>query len=568
MRRAVRATRHAISPRLAIRIRSNIAALPRRASLARMRRPAPDAFDEGADESPQLGQQPDRKQHQHDDQRERHEGIGQRQIDETAGEQVLTEGRHPIRDRLGRGIDDGTRSGLGEVAAGSQRAADDRRGDGPSRRRIAEYACRQRCTRGDANDGVDEIPHRVEARNLVRKKLDEDHEAGRREHHRMRQDLQMLRQIEPAGVADRADDEQHGVQTDSAGPAERSRERDQLPGVKAIHRHSSRGTHAALRLARNAATPSLPSADARTEAMRSAVSAIRVASIGRCATARNSVLHSDWASGPALSSRPSTSSMRSSSSAGTARSCKRPRRNASAAVNRSAVKNSRRAARAPIASTTYGLIVAGMSPRRASDNAKTASGVPIAISQQAMRPIPPPNAAPWTRAIVGLGSSFNVVSIAASAFASARFCVREKPAIFFIQFRSAPAQKLAPAPISTTARTAVSTPSRCSAELNSAISVSLNALWTSGRLSVTTAMPAPTATAIVVYLGAAAGFAVDLRLAVLLLTRALAMAGYIRNTPNVVGSMGLFSAAEIASPSTRRVSAGSMTPSSQSRALA
>ena len=43
---------------------------------------------------------------------------------------------------------------------------------------------------------------------------------------------------------------------------------------------------------------------------------------------------------------------------------------------------------------------------------------------------------------------------------------------------------------------------------------------------------------------------------------------YIRNTPNLVASTGLFSAAEIASPSTLRVSAGSITPSSHNRALA
>ena len=44
--------------------------------------------------------------------------------------------------------------------------------------------------------------------------------------------------------------------------------------------------------------------------------------------------------------------------------------------------------------------------------------------------------------------------------------------------------------------------------------------------------------------------------------------GHIRNTPNVVFSIGALRLAEIASASTRRVSAGSMMPSSQSRALA
>ena len=43
---------------------------------------------------------------------------------------------------------------------------------------------------------------------------------------------------------------------------------------------------------------------------------------------------------------------------------------------------------------------------------------------------------------------------------------------------------------------------------------------------------------------------------------------YIRNTPKRVSSIGALSAAEIPSPNTMRVSAGSITPSSHNRALA
>ncbi|MNW14868.1 hypothetical protein D3C71_2132170 [compost metagenome] len=43
---------------------------------------------------------------------------------------------------------------------------------------------------------------------------------------------------------------------------------------------------------------------------------------------------------------------------------------------------------------------------------------------------------------------------------------------------------------------------------------------------------------------------------------------YMRKTPNLVSSMGAFNAADKARPSTRRVSAGAMMPSSQSRAVA
>src|SRR5262249_29982661 len=43
--------------------------------------------------------------------------------------------------------------------------------------------------------------------------------------------------------------------------------------------------------------------------------------------------------------------------------------------------------------------------------------------------------------------------------------------------------------------------------------------------------------------------------------------GYIRKTPKVVSGIGAFNAAEMPSASTRRVSSGSMMPSSQSRAV-
>lgn len=44
--------------------------------------------------------------------------------------------------------------------------------------------------------------------------------------------------------------------------------------------------------------------------------------------------------------------------------------------------------------------------------------------------------------------------------------------------------------------------------------------------------------------------------------------GYILNTPNFAGSMGALSDAASASPNTRRVSAGSMMPSSHNLAVA
>ena len=95
-------------------------------------------------------------------------------------------------------------------------------------------------------------------------------------------------------------------------------------------------------------------------------------------------------------------------------------RAASAALIRSPVSISRRAWRGPIAASTYGPITAGIRPRRTSVVPKVACALATTMSQQATRPVPPPSAAPLTRATVGLGSSFKVCISPASALASAR----------------------------------------------------------------------------------------------------------------------------------------------------
>ncbi len=67
-------------------------------------------------------------------------------------------------------------------------------------------------------------------------------------------------------------------------------------------------------------------------------------------------------------------------------------------------------------------MVAGESPSLASERQNFASGTPMAMSQAATSPTPPAKAAPCTRATVGFAMRSSVLSIAASACASARFC--------------------------------------------------------------------------------------------------------------------------------------------------
>src|SRR6478672_5711697 len=139
-----------------------------------------------------------------------------------------------------------------------------------------------------------------------------------------------------------------------------------------------------------------------------------------------------------------------------------------------------------MAATTYGEITAGMRPSFASESAKVACCEATAMSQHATRPTPPPYAGPCTRAMVGLRKCARVRISAASPMASRRFSSSEKPAMRFIQFRSAPAEKERPAPESTTRRTPSSASMERNASVSSAMSASSNALWRSGRFMVMT----------------------------------------------------------------------------------
>ncbi|MCW0466506.1 hypothetical protein NB705_003579 [Xanthomonas sacchari] len=149
----------------------------------------------------------------------------------------------------------------------------------------------------------------------------------------------------------------------------------------------------------------------------------------------------------------------------------------------SALANQRRAWRAPIAAITYGEITAGSRPSRLSLSAKRASVAATAMSQQATRPTAPPNAAPCTRATVGLGSSSSRRISRARASASSRFSCSPAPAIERIHCRSAPAENAAPAPASTSTCTCGSAPICSRASLSWTISAASKALRTSGRFN-------------------------------------------------------------------------------------
>ena len=112
------------------------------------------------------------------------------------------------------------------------------------------------------------------------------------------------------------------------------------------------------------------------------------------------------------------------------------------------------------------------------------------MSQQQMSPTPPAKAAPLTRATVGFGRSFKRAQHGGED-ASHRHNSRPRHsrAMRRIQLRSPPAEKAAPAPVSTSTRTASSAPSRRKPRSARAMSASSKALRRSGRLSVSVATP-------------------------------------------------------------------------------
>ena len=131
-----------------------------------------------------------------------------------------------------------------------------------------------------------------------------------------------------------------------------------------------------------------------------------------------------------------------------------------------------------------------MIPNLTSEVANTALSPAMQMSQALASPMPPPSAAPCTRAIVGFFISARVRSMPASFIASAKFSASLASPAAFIQLRSAPAEKLFPRPASTTARTASSASSSMQAVVRSAISCALKALCTSGRFIQIVATPA------------------------------------------------------------------------------
>src|SRR5439155_1220447 len=167
---------------------------------------------------------------------------------------------------------------------------------------------------------------------------------------------------------------------------------------------------------------------------------------------------------------------------------------APAAPKVSPVQKRRRARAAPTRAITKGAIIAGAIPSRTSEKAKCASLEATTTSAAASRPTPPPRAGPLTRATTGRGSSATAANTACMRRASSRFACGPASRMRRIPFRSAPAEKTLPAPVTTTTRTAGSAAHATSASPSRATSAWSSAFPTSGRSRVRVATPSSRST--------------------------------------------------------------------------
>src|SRR5262245_16487174 len=131
----------------------------------------------------------------------------------------------------------------------------------------------------------------------------------------------------------------------------------------------------------------------------------------------------------------------------------------------------------------------GMTPRRTSVNPISAVSAAIRMSHASASSSPPPNAAPLIAAITGRRNAATAFISRLSSSRNPHVCSSD---IVRRSFRSAPAEKALPAPVTTTARTSLpcftSAASCPNTPASSATSPFDSALAASGRFSVTKAV--------------------------------------------------------------------------------
>mmetsp|Transcript_19684 Transcript_19684/g.63989 ORF Transcript_19684/g.63989 Transcript_19684/m.63989 type:complete len:208 (-) Transcript_19684:8-631(-) len=156
-------------------------------------------------------------------------------------------------------------------------------------------------------------------------------------------------------------------------------------------------------------------------------------------------------------------------------------------LNVSPVMNIRRAFDGPILATTYGEMVAGMTPRRTSERASHAPRLATTQSHTESRPTPPPIAVPFMRAHVKTGSALKSRSMCAKESADLRLSSSLIAAALSNIFGSPPAQNIGPFPVMKTTRKLGVALMR-STHITSALSAAaLMAFFSFGRFNVITA---------------------------------------------------------------------------------
>src|SRR5687768_18273359 len=109
---------------------------------------------------------------------------------------------------------------------GRKRTAQNRRRGGNRGARITEHCRYERRAGRDADEGVRSVPDAVQPWQLVGEELDERHEAARREHERVLEDVEVAGELQVAEIARQPDDEDDRISAQPGAPSEGGGERE------------------------------------------------------------------------------------------------------------------------------------------------------------------------------------------------------------------------------------------------------------------------------------------------------------------------------------------------------
>ncbi len=166
--------------------------------------PPGDGPEDALDPPPQLGEQPDQEQQEQDQERQKQHRIIDRHQQAGHDAEILQDRGRPVGKGLGRGVDEHPGPSLGGVGGRGHTAAQERHRELGAEAHIPHRTGRQHGPGRDAHKGMQGIPDRIHAGDLIGEELHQIHKPGGEHDQRIGQYLQALRELHPAGGPEQA----------------------------------------------------------------------------------------------------------------------------------------------------------------------------------------------------------------------------------------------------------------------------------------------------------------------------------------------------------------------------